>query len=92
MSDVGSWGHIKKSECQHISALYENIKSDATSCENCSHKEDLRICLTCGKVFCCESYKAHNTEHFKKTGHPFIRPYMCDYNWLWCYKCNAFLE
>ena len=65
----------------------------------CGYTDDLRICMTClpdgqacGSIFCCESHSAHNTEHFKETGHPFIAPQKSDYNWLWCYKCNAFLK
>jgi len=92
MAGVGDWKHIKKADCPHISELKEDLTSEKDSCEVCGHKEDLRICLTCGKVFCCESHNAHNTEHFKKEDHPFVRPHKCDYNWLWCYKCNAFLD
>ena len=92
MASTGDWRHIKKTECPHISELKEDITSEKDVCENCGHKEDLRICLTCGAVHCCESHNSHNTEHFNKTGHPFIKPYKCDYSWLWCYKCNAFLE
>ena len=92
MSSVGDWKHIKKAECPDIAELNEKITSAESSCEVCQYDQDLRICLTCGKVFCCESHNAHNTEHFQKTKHPFVKPFRCDYNWLWCYKCNAFLD
>lgn len=86
-----SWRYIKKGDCPHLADLNEDVKSDKTSCEVCGIKDDLRICLTCGAVFCCESSNSHNTEHFKKTGHPFIRPHNLPFDWLWCYKCMAFL-
>src|SRR3989338_7665017 len=104
MAGVGDWKHIKKAECPHISELPPEADqpladNEKGACEArlpdgqvCGYNEDLRICLTCGKVFCCESHNAHNTEHFKSSDHPFVKPHKCDYNWLWCYKCNAFLE
>ena len=99
MAGIGDWKHIKKAECPHVSELKEDITSEKSECDVCKFNEDLRICLTrlpdgqaCGKVFCCESHNAHNTEHFKSSDHPFVKPHKCDYNWLWCYKCNAFLD
>ena len=86
------WRRIKKKDCIHLRKLIETKAKDTKTCGKCDEKADLRACLTCGFVGCCESHKAHNTEHFKKTDHPFIKPYKCNYDWLWCYKCNAFLE
>ena len=92
MPDTNPWKHIKKDECPHIKELKEDIASEKTECEVCKFNEDLRICLTCGYVACCESHNSHNTEHFKSSDHPFVKPHKCDYNWLLCYKCNAFLD
>ena len=99
MPNTNPWKRIKKAECPHIAELKEDTNSAKDSCEArlpdgqvCNYNEDLRICLTCGAVHCCESHNSHNTEHFQKTDHPFIKPHKSDYNWLWCYKCNAFLE
>lgn len=92
MSGVGDWKHIKKDDCPHISELKEDTTSEKQACEVCGETEDLRICMTCGAVHCCESHNSHNTQHFQKTGHPFIKPHKSDYNWIWCYKCNAFLD
>ena len=89
---TAAWRHIKKSECPHLADLKEDTTSEKSACEVCGEKADLRLCLTCGFVACCESHKAHNTEHYKQTGHPFIRPHNMSYHWLWCYKCNAFLQ
>lgn len=92
MPNTNPWKHIKKEECPHIAELKEDTTSDSKECAVCKHIEDLRICLVCGYVACCESHSAHNTEHFKETDHPFIKPHNSQYSWLWCYKCNAFLE
>ena len=86
------WKTISKDKCKHISQIKKMKEPGKKTCEACSEQKDLRICMTCGHVGCCESSNAHNTQHFKKTGHPLIKPYRCDYDWLWCYKCNAFLE
>lgn len=87
-----TWRHIKKAECPHVSTVIESTTSSRTACETCGLTEDLRICLTCGYVGCCESHGSHDTEHFKATGHPVIRPHRSNYNWLWCYECHAFLD
>lgn len=88
----GGWRWIPKSDCAHLESLGEGISSERAACQACGHAEDLRICLTCGYVGCCESHAAHNTAHFRETGHPFIRPHGSAYDWLWCYRCNAFLQ
>lgn len=82
---------IKKSKCPHLKEL-KICSSGKKKCEKCSEKQHLRLCTSCGKVFCCESMNAHDTEHFRKTGHPIIRPVHCDYDFLWCYGCKAYLE
>ncbi|HEY6066927.1 MAG TPA: UBP-type zinc finger domain-containing protein [Thermoanaerobaculia bacterium] len=61
------------------------------ACDECGGKEDLRVCQMCGYVGCCESHDAHDTAHFEKTGHFFIRP-RTGSDWLWCYGCRAYLE
>ena len=71
--------------------LRRSVGSSADACEECGGKEDLRVCQTCGHVGCCESHDAHDTAHFEKTGHSFIRP-RTGRDWLWCYGCHAYLE
>ena len=87
-----SWKRIKKEECGHRQGLVKKVASSEVNCAVCEVKHDLRICLTCGYVGCCESSNSHNTEHFKQTNHPLIKPYHCDYDWIWCYRCEAFLD
>ncbi len=87
-----AWKRIKKTDCPHRDALDEAVASERAECEACGLTKDLRICLTCGYVGCCESHGAHDTEHFRQTGHPLIRPHRTEYDWLWCYRCRALLE
>jgi len=32
----------------------------------------LRVCLSCGHVGCCESWRGHASAHAEETGHPVI--------------------
>lgn len=82
---------IPKSDCPHARRIEEDASSDAKSCQVCNADEHLRICLTCGAVHCCESHEAHDTDHYEATGHPLIRPHRADYDFLWCYDCEAYL-
>ena len=82
---------IKKEKCPHTKEI-KVTKSNKTKCEVCSEKEHLRVCTSCGSVNCCESYNAHDTEHFRKTNHPIIKPVHANYDFTWCYKCMAYLE
>jgi len=86
------WRRIDKAICPHWEALGNEASSESGRCEACGLTRDLRICLSCGYVGCCESHGAHDTQHFRRTGHPFIRPHRNEYDWLWCYECSAFLQ
>jgi CPA1 family monovalent cation:H+ antiporter len=87
------WSRLAKERCPHRAALDERTTSTADRCAVCGLAEDLRLCLTCGYVSCCESHGAHDTDHWKETGHPFIRPHLVKgAHWTWCYACNAFLD
>jgi CPA1 family monovalent cation:H+ antiporter len=46
----------------------------------------LRLCLTCGRVSCCDSSpRRHATAHFHATQHPVIRSFQPGESWRWCY-------
>jgi hypothetical protein len=47
---------------------------------------ELRLCLICGHVGCCDSSKnKHATKHFHTTGHPVMKSAGPDAAWGWCY-------
>lgn len=81
---------IRKEECPHSKEI-KITKSNKKECGVCRDKGHLRLCTSCGFVGCCESHNAHDTEHFKKTGHPIIKTVHADYDFIWCYECNAYL-
>lgn len=46
----------------------------------------LRMCLTCGHVGCCDlSEGRHASSHFRVTGHPLMRSLEPGENWVWCH-------
>jgi uncharacterized UBP type Zn finger protein len=54
---------------------------------------NLRLCLTCGHVGCCNSSpERHATRHFRETGHPVVRVFEPEQTWAYCYADDATLE
>ena len=52
----------------------------------------LRLCLTCGHVGCCDSSKnKHARAHFRKTRHPIIQSFQSGDDWRWCYVHEAYV-
>ncbi len=53
----------------------------------------LRMCLTCGSVGCCDtSVGRHAVGHFESTGHPVMRSIEPSDTWGWCYVDEAYLD
>jgi len=77
--------------CSHldqieVTALPEKIDG----CEEClkigSSWVHLRMCMTCGKIGCCDSSpNRHATAHERESGHPIIRSAEPGEDWSWCY-------
>jgi uncharacterized UBP type Zn finger protein len=43
-------------------------------------------------VGCCESLNAHNTAHYRDSGHPVIRSMpLGEDSFTWCYECERYL-
>jgi len=77
-------------DCDHVAELGEVEPSSPDSCLQCLEMGDtwvnLRFCLTCGHVGCCDNSKnKHATAHFKETGHPVIQSYQPAEMWRYCY-------
>ena len=52
----------------------------------------LRLCLTCGKVVCCDSSPMrHARAHAASAGHPVVRSLEPGENWRWCYADEQFI-
>ncbi|HEY3205081.1 MAG TPA: UBP-type zinc finger domain-containing protein [Thermoanaerobaculia bacterium] len=71
------------------------VTPSAKGCEDCLKTGDswvqLRLCLSCGHVGCCDSSKnKHARAHFNGTRHPIIQSFQSGEDWKWCYVDEAF--
>lgn len=83
---------MRAEDCPHIGRIAEPVEPRSEKCEECGDGQHLRICMTCGHVGCCESELAHNTEHFRRSGHPIIRSLpLSEGSFTWCYECGDYL-
>ncbi len=81
--------------CAHLSQV-RNVRPSAPGCEECLKTGDtwveLRLCLVCGHVGCCDSSKnKHATKHFQVTRHPIIESFQSRETWRWCYIDETYL-
>jgi tellurite resistance protein TerC len=81
-------GNIPAS-CAHRAQIAD-VAPKTQGCEECLKTGErwvqLRVCLTCGHVGCCDSSKnRHATAHFKVTGHPIMQTLEPGESWRWCY-------
>jgi uncharacterized UBP type Zn finger protein len=83
------------SECTHVMELPRPEPApQADTCRDCrsagSHPVQLRICLECGLVGCCDSSEhRHATRHFEESGHAVMRSFEPGESWRWCYVDGA---
>ncbi|MET9591393.1 UBP-type zinc finger domain-containing protein [Streptomyces sp. NPDC006516] len=79
------------SECLHVDELPRPEPTPlGDTCPEClaagTHPVQLRLCLVCGHVGCCDSSPLkHATAHYKETGHPVMRSFECAESWRWCF-------
>ena len=76
-------------QCTHLNHV-RNVKPSADGCEECLKSGDewvqLRECLECGHVGCCDSSKnKHATKHYQETKHPIMQSFQPGESWRWCY-------
>lgn len=77
--------------CPHFEPVV--TATDVDRCQECGSRDELRLCLTCGHVGCCESQLAHATKHWETTGHPATTPTPPgEFAWRWCYACDAYVK
>jgi uncharacterized UBP type Zn finger protein len=82
--------------CTHRSQI-RDVKPKTEGCEECLKTGDrwvqLRVCLSCGHVGCCDSSKnKHATAHFRGSKHPIIRTLQPGERWMWCYVDETMLD
>jgi uncharacterized UBP type Zn finger protein len=78
--------------CTHLDQVQiTELPESVEGCEECLKAGDpwlhLRICLTCGKVGCCDdSPNRHASKHAAADEHPLIRSLEPGEEWVWCFK------
>lgn len=87
-------GRFQRRSCEHVDGLGDVTPGSPDSCLQCVRMGDswvnLRICLICGQVGCCDNSKnKHATAHFRETAHPVIQSYQPGEGWRYCYADRA---
>lgn len=80
-------------QCQHLDSI-QDVSPNTQGCEECLKEGtrwvELRMCLSCGHVGCCDSsVGTHATKHFQGTQHPVMQSIMPGQDWRWCYIDGA---
>ena len=76
-------------KCTHLDQI-RDVTPSGKGCRECLETGgtwvELRMCLTCGHVGCCDSSQGrHATKHFHETHHPLMQSSEPGQNWRWCY-------
>ena len=87
------WRYVREetisTACTHMDRI-QITETDIDECRECVELGDtwvqLRMCLTCGEVGCCnDSKNKHADQHFRDTEHPIIRSLQSGDGWQYCY-------
>lgn len=76
--------------CTHLDQItVTEIPQRVPGCEEClklgGQWVHLRLCLSCGKVGCCDSSpNRHASRHAAESGHPVMRSLEPGEDWCWC--------
>ena len=90
---------VAETTCSHLDKITA-AKPVGETCLECqkdgTHIVQLRVCLTCGHIGCCDSAVGqHARKHFKATGHPIIESYKSappgGSEWRYCYIDKEYL-
>jgi uncharacterized UBP type Zn finger protein len=81
--------------CTHLGQI-KDVRPRAKGCKQCLAAGDtwveLRLCLVCGHVGCCDSSKnKHAAKHFHASRHPIMQSFQPGQTWRWCYIDEAYL-
>ncbi len=77
--------------CSHLDEIRVTaLPSSIAGCEEClkidSRWVHLRMCMSCGKIGCCDSSpNRHASRHAREDSHPIARSAEKGEDWSWCY-------
>ena len=79
--------------CTHLDQIEVEPppRAEVAGCEECLKTGDswvhLRVCLSCGKIGCCDSSpNRHASRHAAEVDHPIVRSMEPGEDWCWCFK------
>ena len=84
--------------CSHLDQIeVTELPEPIEGCEEClkigSGWVHLRMCMTCGKIGCCDSSpNRHASKHARATGHPVIASAERGERWLYCFPHDVMAE
>lgn len=86
---------MEASGCSHTDQI-QAVEPSAAGCEECIKLGDrwmhLRLCLSCGKVSCCDSSpNRHASKHAAEDEHPIVESFEPGESWRWCYVDRIYL-
>lgn len=81
---------MEDKQCKHHQEKNKDVKASTEGCEECLKEGtrwvQLRVCLVCGHVGCCDSSVGkHATKHFHTTNHSVMQAFEEGSTWEWCY-------
>jgi uncharacterized UBP type Zn finger protein len=77
--------------CTHLDQISVTaLPASIAGCEEClasgGRWVHLRMCMTCGKIGCCDSSpNRHTSRHAAEAQHPIARSAEPGEDWSWCY-------
>jgi len=77
--------------CSHLDQIaVTTLPATIDGCERClkvsSGWVHLRVCMSCGKIGCCDSSpNRHASRHAREAVHPIARSAEPREDWSWCY-------
>ena len=82
--------------CPHVTAIRRVVPRTPQGCEEClkigSAWVHLRLCLTCGRVGCCDSSpNRHARRHAYTDAHPIVQSFQPGEDWRWCFFDETFV-
>ncbi len=84
--------------CTHLDQIeIVSLPESIAGCEDClaigSRWLHLRMCMTCGKIGCCDSSpNRHARKHAAEVGHPIARSAEPGEDWSWCFVDEVAFE
>jgi uncharacterized UBP type Zn finger protein len=83
--------------CEHVKQANADVPASGEGCAECVESGQrwvqLRKCLICGHVGCCDSSKnKHASKHFHETGHPMMASLEPGEEWGYCFVDDIFYE